>query len=173
MNASRQAQEAEREARAKVFKALADARRLEILEVLATSGPLSGTELAERVGISVALLSHHCKILADAGFLDRRQQGQCKYCSLDFVRLREATECWLTPMPLATGVHAPPVLPASSAHSLRRDETPAPVKASKTSPKASGKASAKASDRAPAKATARTARATASARASQPRTSRA
>ena len=122
MDASRRAQEAEREARARVFKALADARRLEILEVLATSGPLSGTELAERVNISVALLSHHCKILADAGFLDRRQQGQSKYCTLDFVRLREATECWLSPLPLGNGVHAPPVL---SAHAVCRDEAAA------------------------------------------------
>lgn len=110
MDASSRSRAAERAARAKVFKALADPRRLEILDVLAESGEMSGTELADRVGISVALLSHHCKILFDAGFLERRQEGQCKYCSLDFVRLREATQCWLSPMPVVKGVTAPPAV---------------------------------------------------------------
>lgn len=43
---------------------------------------LSGTELAERLDISLALLSHHWKILADAGLIQCTQQGQIKFGTL-------------------------------------------------------------------------------------------
>jgi ArsR family transcriptional regulator len=77
------------EERAKVFKALADPRRVEIVELLAR-GSQCGTILAESLGISVALLSHHWQVLVDAGLLKKERVGQLRYCSLDFERLREA-----------------------------------------------------------------------------------
>src|SRR3954466_15275508 len=77
------------EERAKVFKALADPRRAEIVELLA-QGSQCGTTLAESLGISVALLCHHWEVLVDAGLLKKERQGQLRICSLDAERLREA-----------------------------------------------------------------------------------
>jgi ArsR family transcriptional regulator, arsenate/arsenite/antimonite-responsive transcriptional repressor len=77
------------EERAKVFKALSDPRRVEIVEQLA-KGSQCGTVLAETLGISVALLSHHWEVLVQAGILHKVRQGQLRFCSLDCERLREA-----------------------------------------------------------------------------------
>lgn len=77
------------EERAKVFKALADPRRVEIVELLA-QGSQCGTALAESLGISVALLCHHWEVLVDAGLLKKERVGQLRMCSLDSARLREA-----------------------------------------------------------------------------------
>src|SRR6187431_1990750 len=77
------------EERAKVFKALADPRRVEIVELLA-KGSQCGTLIAEALGISVALLCHHWEVLVDAGILKKERQGQLRVCTLDADRLREA-----------------------------------------------------------------------------------
>ncbi len=77
------------EERAKVFKALADPRRVEIVELLA-QGSQCGTILAESLGISVALLCHHWEVLVDAGLLKKERQGQLRVCTLDAGRLRDA-----------------------------------------------------------------------------------
>jgi len=77
------------EERSKVFKALSDPRRVEIVEQLA-KGSQCGTTLAESLGISVALLSHHWEVLVQAGILKKERQGQRRVCSLECDRLREA-----------------------------------------------------------------------------------
>lgn len=77
------------EERAQVFKALADPRRVEIVELLA-QGSQCGTVIAESLGISVALLCHHWEVLVDAGILRKERQGQLRVCTLDVERLREA-----------------------------------------------------------------------------------
>jgi len=77
------------EERSKVFKALSDPRRVEIVEQLA-KGSQCGTALAESLGISVALLSHHWEVLVQAGVLKKERQGQRRVCSLECDRLREA-----------------------------------------------------------------------------------
>jgi ArsR family transcriptional regulator len=77
------------EERSKVFKALSDPRRVEIVEQLA-KGSQCGTSLAETLGISVALLSHHWDVLVQAGILKKERQGQRRVCSLECDRLREA-----------------------------------------------------------------------------------
>lgn len=77
------------EQRAKVFKALSDPRRLEIVEQL-VKGSESGTVLAEKLGISVALLSHHWEVLVQAGVLRKERQGQLRVCSLNCEVVTEA-----------------------------------------------------------------------------------
>jgi DNA-binding transcriptional ArsR family regulator len=77
------------EERAKVFKALADPRRVEIVELLA-QGSQCGSVLAESLGVSMALLCHHWEVLVDAGILKKERVGQLRVCSLDSTRLREA-----------------------------------------------------------------------------------
>ncbi|PSB06289.1 transcriptional regulator [filamentous cyanobacterium CCP1] len=71
------------EQRAKLFAALSDPTRLRIVELLATQGELSGSEIATQVGISLALFCHHSKTLAEAGLLQIRREGQTKYNSLN------------------------------------------------------------------------------------------
>ena len=82
------------EERAKIFKALSDPRRVELLDLVAAHGSLSGTEIAERMGISVALLSHHWEILSDAGLLLKTRVGQSRYCTAKIACLGEALACF-------------------------------------------------------------------------------
>ena len=77
------------ERRARGFAALSDPNRLRIVELLTERGEMSGSELAEGLGISLALYSHHSKTLVEAGLIKRRKQGQTGYCSLDRDLLRE------------------------------------------------------------------------------------
>ncbi|HBB33467.1 MAG TPA: transcriptional regulator [Cyanobacteria bacterium UBA8803] len=69
--------------RAKIFAALAEPTRLRLVTLLAQQGELSGSEIANRLGISLALFCHHSKILAEAGVLQIRKEGQTKYSSLN------------------------------------------------------------------------------------------
>lgn len=72
------------ERRAKIFAALADPTRLRIVELIAECGEMSGSEISGRLGISLALFCHHCKILGEAGLLQTRKDGQTKYNSLNW-----------------------------------------------------------------------------------------
>ncbi|HEX5658445.1 MAG TPA: helix-turn-helix transcriptional regulator [Polyangiales bacterium] len=83
------------EARAKVFKALSDPRRVDIVDSLAKHGAQSGTQLAEELGVSIALLCHHWEVLAEAGVVKKERVGQLRMCTLDLAFLREATGGWL------------------------------------------------------------------------------
>ncbi len=78
------------EHRAKVFKALADPCRIRIVELLAKQGDLCGKELADTLGVSDALLSHHGKVLEAAGIISKRKEGQHAYCVLNRELLSEA-----------------------------------------------------------------------------------
>lgn len=76
--------------RAQVFKALADPCRVRIVELLAHQGELCGKELAEAAGVSIALLSHHWKVLESAGLISKRKVGQHSYCVLNRELLQDA-----------------------------------------------------------------------------------
>lgn len=71
------------EAKAKVFAALADPTRLRIVELVAEETEVCGTDLAKRAGISIALLSHHWKVLAEAGVVIREKRGRQQFCRVD------------------------------------------------------------------------------------------
>ena len=71
------------EQRAKIFAALSDPTRLRIVELLAERGEMSGSEIANQTGISLALFCHHSKTLAEAGVILTRKEGQTKYHSLN------------------------------------------------------------------------------------------
>ena len=79
--------------RAKVFKALADPTRVDIVDLLA-KGSQCGTTLADSLGISLALLCHHWEVLVDAGILKKERVGQLRVCTLDLDRVRQATGTW-------------------------------------------------------------------------------
>lgn len=65
------------------LKALADERRLAIVELLAQRGELCVCELASGLDMSDALVSHHVNKLRDAGLVSTRRVGRWLHCSLD------------------------------------------------------------------------------------------
>lgn len=71
------------EQRAKVFKALADPTRLRIVEMLSEKDEMCGSEMADQLGISLALLCHHWTTLEYAGLITKRKEGQTASISLN------------------------------------------------------------------------------------------
>jgi ArsR family transcriptional regulator len=59
---------------ARIFKAMADENRLRILDILKT-GEHCGCRLLEAMKITQSTLSHHMKILCDAGIVACRKDG--------------------------------------------------------------------------------------------------
>jgi ArsR family transcriptional regulator len=73
----------EAEATARLFKALGDAARVRIVNLLATSDePVCVCELVGPLGLTQPTVSHHLKKLTDAGLLVREQRGTWGYYSL-------------------------------------------------------------------------------------------
>ena len=67
----------------KIFAALADPTRLQIVNLLTGCEEMSGSEIAEKLSISLALFCHHSKTLTEAGLIKQRKEGQTKYNSLN------------------------------------------------------------------------------------------
>ncbi len=64
----------------RIAKALADPRRFEILEVIASAGDeLCCGAVVECFPVAQATVSHHLKELTDAGLIETRSEGQFKY----------------------------------------------------------------------------------------------
>lgn len=69
--------------KAKVFKALSDPTRLQVVEYLTDGQERTGKDIADALGITLALLCHHTGTLEEAGVLVKRKQGQSCYHRLD------------------------------------------------------------------------------------------
>lgn len=69
-----------------VIKALADPTRRAILEALREED-LTPTQLLERVSVSQPTLSHHLRILHEAGLVRARKEGRFVRYSLDMSAL--------------------------------------------------------------------------------------
>lgn len=68
---------------ASTFAALGSEQRLAVLRVLVRAGP-SGLRIGEigaRAGVTGSTLSHHLKILAQAGLLTQQRQGRTIICA--------------------------------------------------------------------------------------------
>lgn len=64
---------------ARIAKALADPRRFEIFRVITAVREMSCGAIAERFPIGQSTVSHHLKVLADAGLVEVRREGQNGY----------------------------------------------------------------------------------------------
>lgn len=75
---------AEAVALAAVFKALADPTRLRLVSLVAgaSDGEACVCDLTEPVGLAQPTVSHHLKVLVDAGILTREQRGRWAYYAL-------------------------------------------------------------------------------------------
>ena len=63
----------------KVSKALADETRLKIFEAISASGHMNCGEIVSMRGVTPATVSHHLKILSEAGLIACRREGQFVY----------------------------------------------------------------------------------------------
>lgn len=69
-------------AAAKVFKAFCDENRLQILALLRT-GEKCACKLLDDLHITQSTLSHHMKLLCDAGVVQGRKEGKWVHYSID------------------------------------------------------------------------------------------
>ncbi|WP_454042305.1 ArsR/SmtB family transcription factor [Cellulosimicrobium sp. Marseille-Q8652] len=69
---------------ARVFKALGDPTRVQLLSIVAAhdGGEACVCDLTGPVGLAQPTVSHHLKILVEAGLLTREQRGRWAYYSL-------------------------------------------------------------------------------------------
>ena len=70
------------EERARIFKVFCDENRLRILELL-QSGEKCACKLSDDLNIQQSTLSHHMKILCDAGIVKGRKEGKWTHYSID------------------------------------------------------------------------------------------
>lgn len=66
---------------ARVFKALADPARVTLYSLIAAAVPdrVCACDLTGPVGLSQPTVSHHMKVLVDAGLVTREQRGRWAY----------------------------------------------------------------------------------------------
>lgn len=76
---------------ASAFAALGSEQRLTVLRTLVRAGDdgLSIGELGERTGITGSTLTHHVKLLVQAGLVDQVKTGRVIRCAVDYDRVRE------------------------------------------------------------------------------------
>jgi ArsR family transcriptional regulator len=72
------------EALARMFKALADPTRVKLLSMIAAADGREACicDLTEPVGLAQPTISHHMKVLTEAGLVSREQRGKWAYFSL-------------------------------------------------------------------------------------------
>lgn len=69
----------DREQIEKISKALGDETRLMIFEAIAREKQMNCGEIVSLQGVTPATVSHHLKILNDAGLVECRKEGQFVY----------------------------------------------------------------------------------------------
>ncbi len=60
----------------KISKALADQTRLRIYEAIASRSDMTCGDIVQLQGVTPATISHHLKVLADAGLIECTKHGQ-------------------------------------------------------------------------------------------------
>ena len=82
------------ESLARALKVLADPARLRILSLIKAqpSGEACVCHLTDPLGLSQPTVSHHLKVLANAGLVERDQRGSWAYFTVNAKRLRALRE---------------------------------------------------------------------------------
>lgn len=78
------------------FKALSDPARLRLLSLIAQRGEVCGCELVEPLGLSQPTVSHHLKVLYQAGLLERERRGRWVHYRVDQVAVEGLKEALAT-----------------------------------------------------------------------------
>ncbi len=70
------------------FNAVAEPRRRQILDVLASGGERSVNDLVRVLGLSQPLVSKHLRVLREVGVVDVREEGRRRLYRLDGLALK-------------------------------------------------------------------------------------
>lgn len=70
------------EEKAKIFKAMSDPNRLQIIDIL-SCGERCACDILEYFEFTQPTLSHHMKVLMECGIVDCRKEGQWNYYFLN------------------------------------------------------------------------------------------
>ena len=73
---------------AKIFKAMSDPKRLQIMDML-SNGELCASKILESFSISQPTLSHDMKLLIDTGLVSSKKVGKWTHYSLNTDKLNE------------------------------------------------------------------------------------
>jgi biotin operon repressor len=92
----------------RLFKGLADPTRLRMIAAM-VDRPRCGQDLAAEVGVSPATVSHHLRVLADAGLVVETRQPPYSFYQLDLAGLQEAVKAVSTPKRVRELATAAPV----------------------------------------------------------------
>jgi len=76
---------------AKISKALSDPTRLRIYEIIAAKDEVICGKLIENKCISAGTVSHHLKVLSEAGLIESRREGQFIYNRALPAKMKEYT----------------------------------------------------------------------------------
>ncbi len=84
---------AEAEERAQLLKAVADPVRLQLLSVIRGSENQEACvcDMTDAIGLSQPTISHHLKVMTDAGLLRRERRGSWAWFSIVPERLKDVT----------------------------------------------------------------------------------
>jgi ArsR family transcriptional regulator len=74
------------------YRALADRKRIRILEYLAENNEMTVSSLGEKLRLSQPLISWHLRLLRRAGVVKTRRSGRQVFCSLNKSALRRYQE---------------------------------------------------------------------------------
>lgn len=77
---------------AAIFKAFCDENRIRIIKRL-RGGEKCACKLLEELNVTQPTLSHHMKILCDAGIVAGRKEGKWTYYSISGKGAKQAREC--------------------------------------------------------------------------------
>src|SRR5262245_49472452 len=80
----------------RLFKGLADPTRLRMIAAM-VDRPRCGQDLAAEVGVSPATVSHHLRVLSDAGLLREARQPPYVFYQLDLEQLQGAVKALSSP----------------------------------------------------------------------------
>jgi ArsR family transcriptional regulator len=84
---------------AQVFAALADPVRLRLLSFIAAAGEVCACDLLAPLDRSQPTVSHHTKVLADAGLITGEKRGRWVWWSIVPDRVAEVRDALASPVP--------------------------------------------------------------------------
>lgn len=90
----------------KLFKAVADPARLQILALVgaADQGEMCACDFTDALGLSQPTVSHHLRILTEAGLLTRSQRGTWAWFTMNRDRLQQLAAALQAPATPSMGV---------------------------------------------------------------------
>jgi ArsR family transcriptional regulator len=80
---------ADAESLARILKAVAEPARLQLLALIRSAEERCACDLTEPVGLSQPTVSHHLKVLTEAGLITREQRGQWAWFRANEDRIRD------------------------------------------------------------------------------------